>query len=1432
MLFGALFVGFIQFADDAQGATLIVPIDHPTIQDAIDAAFPGDTVEVWDGVYVENVIVNKTVSLVGNSSATTIIDGGQSGDTIYVVSDWVNITGFMITNASSNGINVDSSSYTIVDDCNITQNNGAGIYFYSSDMGAIKNSDISFNNGGGVHFQDWNTRKNTIENCEIYNNSWVGIYMMMNADDIQIIGCNISGHTQNAIYFWDSNDVLIKDTNMMNNAAGVFFEFSSYVTLDNLNVYDNDQYGLYMRGNHITLRDSNIYSNTNEGILLDSSFDYDIINTIIADQATGIRSQGSFDIRVTNSSIVNCTTNLYLLSNSEFDLLNTTLNKTRVTHNDESSVLTVRWFLHVYVNDTIGNPIPGAALTIRNGTGIGIFDGLTDVAGYVYWVEVIEFIENKSSRQYYTDYNITSNDGSLFGWAQPEANVTKSMVVVVTLSSPMPAIDYITIEDAIGGNAIGNMVYRIEDVIPMYAIAYNNTIGFIGPVPATWSSSDPGVGDVDIGPDSKTSFTAFTEGTCFVSAVNASALDTTGVLTIIWLVENLDQATVHPTIQKAINRANPGDRLLAKSWTYYENVIVNKTVTILGTDKLTTVVHGRGITDTFQVISPWVNITGFSIIRGGTGITINNVDNTKIENCIIHSNNGDGIYAWWSENTMINNTEIHSNGGGGITLHDFQTRDTTITNSYIHDNSGFGIHLNMGARRTEISFCNITGNANDGIYMWIADQITVKDNNIWNNYNGITIDSSNNIDILNCNIFSNNQSGIQTTFGGNNYRIKNTNITSNDQEGIHTSSAVNFEISDTQIVDHSFGIWAQGNADLDIINSSIVNSNPQTDIYLASSSKVTSLNTTFNKNSVNITDGPSELTVQWFAHVLVQDFVGIPISGAEVFVQDSNGAVVRNGYADVDGSIKWIVATEYIENQTLKTFFTPHTMTATVATDIVSDSATMDTSKTILLQLSTLQPSVVVNLVTGLQYSTQNVDYDIIASVTQDSKPRMHTTDTQITLKIYDDDMILVVNGDTMVLLDPVLGLYSYSGIITGAGVYFVVANFSATGVTGIGLTSFEIVDWIEEISNTNNSLDQIRDTLDQLNLTSDAMNGTLDSLANQLSAMETNILDKLLSLNETNILSYLQGMNASLFSEIQGLLASITDDIIGMNSSLSDELNTLLGTLTTDNNALRSWLDIILREIDSNLTRAESVLTTKMDDLNNTMKTFNDGLVVDLGSILSSVQDHDLATGENHTDIVGKLDNLLSGGVGEVDLSELRNMITDLASNLSSSNQSLSGDLLGVADDITSFQDQVAQDLADIDSAIQDIEDVQEVIDKLEDLEANLTLANDQLEEKIDDIPTEKEEEEGGFGMTEILLLVVIVLLIIILLVTLMGRKGKSEESISKEPESKAMEEEREQEPMIMEEEKEPEDFILEDEEVRQDTDFGVAEPDNKIEP
>ncbi|MDG1958871.1 MAG: glycosyl hydrolase family 28-related protein [Candidatus Binatia bacterium] len=90
----------------AVGANIAVPGDYATIQEAIDAASDGDSIDVAAGTYVPTttIRVDKEVTLLGAGSDSTTIDvGNYNAWGIYITADNVQFSGFTIQgDAASN----------------------------------------------------------------------------------------------------------------------------------------------------------------------------------------------------------------------------------------------------------------------------------------------------------------------------------------------------------------------------------------------------------------------------------------------------------------------------------------------------------------------------------------------------------------------------------------------------------------------------------------------------------------------------------------------------------------------------------------------------------------------------------------------------------------------------------------------------------------------------------------------------------------------------------------------------------------------------------------------------------------------------------------------------------------------------------------------------------------------------------------------------------------------------------------------------------------------------------------------------------------------------------------------------------------------------------------------------------------------------------
>ena len=110
--------------------------DFFQIQDAVNAAYDGDTIFVFSGTYYENVIIDKSINLTGEEKNSTIIDGSGKGDVIFLSSNsnWVNISKFTIQNAGyqryMDGIDINSDYNSIFNNIIKNSRNGISIEFW------------------------------------------------------------------------------------------------------------------------------------------------------------------------------------------------------------------------------------------------------------------------------------------------------------------------------------------------------------------------------------------------------------------------------------------------------------------------------------------------------------------------------------------------------------------------------------------------------------------------------------------------------------------------------------------------------------------------------------------------------------------------------------------------------------------------------------------------------------------------------------------------------------------------------------------------------------------------------------------------------------------------------------------------------------------------------------------------------------------------------------------------------------------------------------------------------------------------------------------------------------------------------------------------------------------------------------------------------
>ncbi len=210
---------------------------------AINESSKGDTILVNEGVYNETLMIDKSITLIGENKNTTFISGNKTGDVIHITADFVTISGFTINNSGDEysygvdaGIDIRSNNNTISDNI-IGSNDNYGLYLYQKSKNNTIVNNIIKENKFGMYLNYAN--ENNISSNTFSLNSDNGIYLGSQSRN-NLISNNIISENFQGIRIKGSEDNKVTQNLFINNNRGMYFCCGAKDNIVFLNSFKNN----------------------------------------------------------------------------------------------------------------------------------------------------------------------------------------------------------------------------------------------------------------------------------------------------------------------------------------------------------------------------------------------------------------------------------------------------------------------------------------------------------------------------------------------------------------------------------------------------------------------------------------------------------------------------------------------------------------------------------------------------------------------------------------------------------------------------------------------------------------------------------------------------------------------------------------------------------------------------------------------------------------------------------------------------------------------------------------------------------------------------------------------------------------------------------------------------------------------------------------
>lgn len=272
------------------------PADASPLQRRIDAAQPGDRIEVAAGTYAGDLYVDKPVHLVGIGRPRLL--GSGTGSVVRIRADRATIEGFDIDGQlggnlarDSSGIHVTTRHVTIRD-CRIVRSL-FGVYLREAHHATVDGTSVTGiegkapgEQGSGIHV--WNTQGFTLR-WNTIRFSRDGLYIQ--SSDHGVVTGNTVSDVRYGLHYMNSDDNRFEDNLFERGAAGAALMYSRRLTFARNRFVHNRGFasvGLLLKDCEDVLAEDNLVADNERGFFIDGAVRHVFRHNIVSNSDVAV----------------------------------------------------------------------------------------------------------------------------------------------------------------------------------------------------------------------------------------------------------------------------------------------------------------------------------------------------------------------------------------------------------------------------------------------------------------------------------------------------------------------------------------------------------------------------------------------------------------------------------------------------------------------------------------------------------------------------------------------------------------------------------------------------------------------------------------------------------------------------------------------------------------------------------------------------------------------------------------------------------------------------------------------------------------------------------------------------------------------------------------------------------------------------------------